>query len=565
MSAADCIEILNSSIDEERAHRDAYGPPSEAATLEVARAADAVVMSELLVAGPIGETARLERTIREWGINDALARAIPREKANTTFRPFPSLPENQVLADDFLISCGSIRLAERMLGWMHESLIAAEYREHGIGGDRVRVMVLRAADSSLGDEEIGRAGLRWESDSRMRQARRRERELMKRYRPIRPDLEEMCSLVHGAFPVYDRAYDLLDYFEECADFYLERIFGTDLLGPDDVVGGLPFRLYLAAVRVLSGLQHLHLAVLDILRLRHPGLDLRNLMAWPSSVEITIGIVSRRLGCSFDEAERLLAPLTLTSENAAAHVASGEPAWPGLIRASERAYIHPLFGLDVNPYLFLLTNLRETHRGDWDRSANLREARWQREFETMLSGGRYDQFRARGLLLKREGRHLTDVDFSAYDRDSGDLLLIQLKWQHPIGADDRARRSMARNLVVTSNDWIEAVSSWLQENGAEEMVRRLGFTPGAKPKPRLFVIARYNAQFSGRTDRDRRAEWVSWAHFKKAWQHVGGRPARDLSAFIRKDIAEAKRRHTRVGLTFRVGNLGVLLNPRRVPA
>lgn len=564
MSENDCIDILTAAINNERAHRDAYGPASEAVAFEVARAADAIVMGELLGAGPVGQTDRLERNIREWGINDAFARAIPAERTKAPFRLFPSLPENQALADNFLFSCGSIRLAERMLGWMHEGLVSSEYREHGVGDRRVRVMLLRTSDPSLGDEAIGRAGLRWESDARMRNARSRERELLVRYRQIRPELEPMCSLLQGAFPIYDRAYDLLDYFEECADFYLERIFGTDLLGRDDVVGGLPYRLYLAAVRTLSGLQHLHLAVLDVLRVRYPGLDLRNLMAWPSPVEITNDIVARRLRCTKDEAARLLAPLTLTSDNAATHATRGEPVWPALIRASERTYIHPLFGLDVNPFLFLLSNLRETHRGEWDRAANLREARWQGELQTLLHGGRYDQVRAKGLLLKCDGRHLTDIDFAAYDRASGDLLLIQLKWQHPIGADEKARRSMATNLVETGNQWIEAVETWLQDHGSEEMVRRLGFRQGVMPRPRLFVLARYNAQFSGRADRDQRAQWASWPHFKKAWQHVGGKTARDVATFVRRDMDAAKRRHGQLGQTFKVGDLAILLNPLRVP-
>ena len=170
----------------------------------------------------------------------------------------------------------------------------------------------------------------------------------------------------------------------------------------------------------------------------------------------------------------------------------------------------------------------------------------------------------GMILRKDGRQLTDVDFTAYDRRSGDLLLVQMKWQHPIGADDKARRSMARNLAETGNQWIDTVSGWLERHGAEELVQRLGFQLGATPRPRLFVLARYHAQFSGSSDRDARAEWTSWPHFRKAWQHMGRRPARDLAKFIRRDSAEAKRRHASTGLTFVVGDLSVMLNPRSAP-
>lgn len=559
-------DALAAALEKERAYRDVYGPASEPMAFEIARAADSLLMGDLLGFAPKGKLDRMELFIREWGINDALARTIPLEQGSAPFRLFPSRPENQAQVDDFLFSCGAIRLGEKMLAWLREGLVSGDYREHhdpDMGS--LKVLVLTTADPSLGDEIVNRAWLRWEADGAVRAGRSREAALAAEHRKLEPQLARTCSLMRDAFPVYDEAYALMDLFEEQGAHYLERMFGRDLFGPDDVIGGFRFCDYLAAIRVLSGMQHLHLAVFRILRARHPSLDIRNLLAWPCSVEITAGLVARRLDCSVEEAARLLDPLTMSGVNAARHGAVGDPVWPALIRASRDTFIHPLFGLDVNPHLFLLTNLRHDHRGDWDRAANGREGRWQSELAELLDGSRYDQVRAKGLLLRKDGRHLTDIDFAAYDRGSGDLLLVQLKWQHPFDADDKTRRSMARNLVEGGNQWTEAVTGWLAEHGPEEMVKRLGFTLGASPRPCLLVLARYGAQFSGRADRDKRATWTSWPHFKKAWRHAGRKSARDLAHFIRRDVTEAKRRHKGVTTTFKVGGLGVLLNPSRVPS
>lgn len=559
-------EALIAALEKERAYRDAYGPASEPVAFEVARAADNLLMGDLLGFAPKGKLDRMELAIREWGINDAFARMIPPDQGSAPFRLFPSRPENQAQVDDFLFSCGAIRLGEKMLAWLREGLVSGDYREHhdpDIGP--LKVLVLTTADPSLGDEIVNRMWLRWDADGKVRAGRSREAALMAEHRKLEPQLERMCGLIRDAFPVYDEAYALLGLFEDQAAHYLERMFGRDLFGPDDVIGGFPFRDYLAAVRVLSGMQHLHLAAFRILHARHPSLDVRNLLAWPCSAEITTGLVARSLDCTVEDAALLLQPLTMSGENAARHGAIGDSVWPALIRASRNTFIHPLFGLDVNPYLFLLTNLRHDHRADWDRAANGREGRWQSEFAEVLDGSRYDQVRAKGLLLRKEGRHITDVDFAAYDRNSGDLMLVQLKWQHPFDADDKTRRSMARNLVVGGNQWIEVVTGWLTEHGAEEMVKRLGFALGASPRPRLFVLARYGAQFSGRADRDERATWTSWPHFKKAWRHTSRRSARDLAHFIRRDATEVKRRHKGVATTFKVGDLGVLLNPSRAPS
>ena len=559
------IDALALALEQERAYRDLYGPASEPVAFEIARAADALLMGELLGFGPKGHVEKMEFAIREWGISDALSRMIPVDQVSAPFRLFPSRPDNQAQVDDFLFSCGAIRLGEKMLTWLREGLVSGAYREHyerDIG--RLKVLVLTTADSSLGDEIINRTWLRWDADNKVRSGRAREAALAAEHRKIEPQLARMCSLTRDAFPVYDQAYALIDLFEEQGAHYLDRMFGRDLFAPDDVIGGFNFRDYLATIRVLSGMQHLHLAVLRILRARHPSLEVRNLLAWPCSIETTASLVSRRLDCSIEEAKRLLEPLTLSGENASRHGTIGDPVWPALIRASQKTFIHPLFGLDVNPYLFLLTNLRHDHRADWDRAANGREGRWQSDLAELMVESRYDQVRAKGLLLRKNGRHLTDVDFAAYDRVSGDLLLVQLKWQHPFDADDKVRRSMARNLVEGGNQWTETVMDWLVDHGPEEMVKRLGFALGTTPQPRLFVLARYGAQFSGRSDRDERAAWTSWPHFRKAWRHVGRKSARDLVNFIRRDATEAKRRQKGVATTFKVGDLGVLLNPSRVP-
>jgi hypothetical protein len=239
-------------------------------------------------------------------------------------------------------------------------------------------------------------------------------------------------------------------------------------------------------------------------------------------------------------------------------------WPALIRASEQVYIHPLFGMDVNPHLFLLANPRGDHRGDWDSQTDRREKRWQAELVDMLSGSQYMALCGSGLMLRENKHDLTDIDFAAYDPVSGDLLLIQLKWQHPFDGDEKVRRSMASNLVKGANRWIDLVLDWIERNGAEVLLRRLGFALDATPRPYLFVLGRYGAQFSGGGTRDTRASWTSWPHFKKAWRQAGRKSARDLARFIQRDAHEVKRQSKGVVATFTVGDLVVLLNPIHVP-
>lgn len=559
------IDALSSAIAEERNYRDRYGPASEPTLFELARAADDYVMRGPLGLMPRNSIDRMALAIREHGINDALTRMLPAELSDREFRLVPSLPTNSEQCDNFLFSCGAIRLGEKMLAWLREGLISGEYREHNGDDGLLKVLILRTTDLSLGDEIVNRAWLRWDSDTRVRAARSHEAKLMAAHRKIEAELERICHLVQGRFPAYDEAYRFIDLFEEMGAYYLDRMFGRDMLGPDEMIGGAPFKDYLGAIRVLSGIQHLHLAALVILRRRHPDVEFRNLLTFPTAVEFTHELVARSLGCPTEYAERLLEPLTLSPHNAARHRLAGEPMWPALIRASRHVYIHPLFGMDINPHLFLLANLRGDHRKDWDSHTDGREERWQAELVDLLQGSRYTTVRSNGYMLKESKRDLTDIDFSAYDPVSGDLLLIQLKWQHPFDGDEKVRRSMVGNLAEGGNRWTAVVLDWIEAHGADELLRRLEFPVGAKPRPRLFVLARYGAQFSGRAKHDTRAVWTSWPHFKKAWRHAGRKSAQDLARFVQRDAHEVKRQSKGVFATFTVGDLGVLLNPTRVPS
>ena len=97
--------------------------------MEIARAADSLLMEDLLGFAPKGEVDRAALAIPEWGINDAFARTIPPEQGSAPFGLFPSQLDNQAQVDDFLFSCGAIRLDEKMLAWLREGLVSGYYRE----------------------------------------------------------------------------------------------------------------------------------------------------------------------------------------------------------------------------------------------------------------------------------------------------------------------------------------------------------------------------------------------------------------------------------------------------
>lgn len=560
----DPLAALEAAVARQADEVATYSSPSAAKTLELVRAIDRVVMGELLDRPDMVARSRELHAIMGWGVAHALAAVLPRAGDDPPLRLFPSLPEAQGRVDDLLFASGALSLGERMLSWLRQGLVEGRYRELGGDGvDAMAVLELRTLDPSFGSEAIGRSGLRWEGEGAIRRGRRWEEDLVRRWKGVKALVDRGSRLVAGHLPACEVDDEVLALFEEAGRHYTERMPWRDLLAPDDLVGGMPFGRYVEALQVISGLHHLHVDVMQLLRQRHPDIELRDLMTWPMPTDVLIRLIEDRVGVDSASARRLLDALTLDRDDLPDPVAGCDQPWPALIRLSDRVRLQPMFGLDVNPYLFLLAKLRRLHREEWDEAANRREHRWQEELRRLVEGPRW-RVNARGTNLTENGRRITDVDFSAYDPTSGDLLLFQLKWQHPFGSDEKARRSMAANLVGECNKWVGLVSDWLDRNGAAEMASRLSFRVEAPPRPRMVVVGRYNAWFGGSSDRDGRAAWTSWAHLRKAWLHVGDKGARALAARLVRDAAEARARHRPPAMMVPVGGLGVILNPSKGP-
>lgn len=225
---------------------------------------------------------------------------------------------------------------------------------------------------------------------------------------------------------------------------------------------------------------------------------------------------------------------------------------------------PTFGIDINPFLFLLTDLRFRYESDWFRVANNREHRWIDELAALFSAPKWEILR-HNLRLREDGKDLTDIDFATYDKEANELAVMQLKWQHPVGMDNRGRRSAGKNLFDESNRWIAAVISWLERHGIEELMRRFGFNSKCSPKVSLFVLGRYHVHLSGFDNRDNRAIWSDWAHFRRICiEEAKTLSLEQLAMRIRKDVLYARSIKRGESTMFPVGNIVVVLNPTSVP-
>jgi hypothetical protein len=561
------LERLRKALEVQRAYLSGYEKPSEPIAYETLRTLDDLFLRDLMEPERVVDTIdRQFRDISTWGVNHALSRIVPKTLLSRPFRNFPSQPSTQAKADDFVFNCATLGLSERFEGWLREGILVGELRlqpkpeRDGIGD----ILVLRSAAPSYSDEEIGLAGLRWAGEQTLAEDRSLELGLEERHRKLELALERRVDLLDGWRVIYESTREIDDHFLEWGQFYLRRKFSQDMIAPDDVIGGRPFSRYVAVLSVLSGRSQKHIAFSAILRARYPSVHIRNLLTSHSDRESFIESLARYMDADRGEIESILASLILTGDNLEVHTRSGETAWAPIVQASIDTLILPTYGLDINPFLFLLTDLRYRYEKDWFRVANNRERRWIEEIEKLFDEPRW-QTHGRNLRLREGGKDLTDIDFALYDRKANELALFQLKWQHPVGIDNRGRRSAGKNLAEESNRWIDIVFSWLDRHGVGDLLRRLGFDSSISPVVQLFVLGRYHVHLSGFDARDRRAIWSDWAHFRRS-RVEGPRTATiaEIASRLQSTVEQSRAMKSGQSLMFPVGDVAVLLNPKSVP-
>lgn len=562
------VKRLQEALGIQRAYLLGYEQPAEPLAYETLRALDDLYLRDLMEPGRVvEENERNFRRISAWGVNHALRRIIPKVPSARQFRNFPSHDQIQAQTDDFVFNCAVLELAERFEGWLREGILSGELRpfpEPGRYGMQ-NTLILRSVVPSFYDEDISMEGLRWAGDIRVAKDRPVERALEDRHRQLESELESRVKLVDGWRVAYASTPELDDYFLEWGRLYLRRKFTQEMIGPDEVIGSRPYSRYTEVLSVLSGRSHKQIAFAAILKARHASVHIRNLLTthWPR--ELFIESIARYLDADRTEIEMILRSLILTGENLEVHTRGSATVWAPLVQASTETLIFPVYGLDINPFLFLLNDLRHRYEADWFRIANNRERRWVDEIKQLFEEPRWQTY-GKNLRLREGGKDITDIDFAVFEREANELALFQLKWQQPVGMDNRGRRSTGKNLIEESNRWIGAVISWIERHGVADLMQRMAFQSRVAPSVHLFVLGRYQVHLTGFDNHDPRAVWSDWAHFQRACAE-GPQEATivQIASIIQTNIAQSRASKPGEGMLLPVGDITLILNPTSVPS
>ena len=327
-------------------------------------------------------------------------------------------------------------------------------------------------------------------------------------RRLRKRMREYVDVDPLYFIRYENDQKIVSAFERrarrLADNFLERE-----AFPDDVaIGGRTFSEWKAACEQATGRVLAHIEFASILTTKRPDVSMENILTMFARRD-DVSAVWAEAGLRPERIEPTMDALTLEIDGLDDWENAYEIPCPFYVDLGKDFVLLPCFGALTNPYFALFRHLKSTYHSDWDRGVDRREAVFRSDLRNAFGEPRY-LVPQNGFRLRRpDGSTLTDVDAVMYDRRSGTLVLVQLKWHDVFGLSLAERESRKTN-IVKANEWVGRVSAWVNGRSSTAVAQELGLhTVESDKPPLLYVIARYSARFSGEHDQDRRATWVGW--------------------------------------------------------
>lgn len=173
--------------------------------------------------------------------------------------------------------------------------------------------------------------------------------------------------------------------------------------------------------------------------------------------------------------------------------------PLLIELGSDFVFRPVSSVLRNPLHSIYALLESRDPSLNDRISNYREDWLRLYLNAMFAGTRYQ--RAEGnIKIRKNGNVITDVDAFIYDNLTGELALIQIKWQNYFTNDVKKLRSRAKNFIDEINRWTEKMMDWIDSTEILKITKNFQLKSSAniftKSKIYLFGLSKNSARMQG---------------------------------------------------------------------
>lgn len=301
---------------------------------------------------------------------------------------------------------------------------------------------------------------------------------------------------------------------------------TDLLGTS---GGL----LTAIVGIMASgyLKHIHLVDVGCTVLPEINYPM-SLTIWKPLSEIAEGL-SVFTHESMDAITEVLQRIVVTPADAAFFESADTPYIPMLIQISNLYVLSPISSIYRNP-LQGISLLQEKKRPALEQLIRSPREGWMHsELNRLFMGTRY-QLIDRPVMLKRNGKVLTDIDAAVFDVTTGTLAVFQLKWQDFGTSDVKKQKSKARNFVDQIDGWVDKANSWIEDQGLEALGGALQLK-GQVKMAKIFAIGRFSARFRsyGYAPSSPSVAVSTWLQFVRLRYQIG--PVEDVIGRLHESI------------------------------
>lgn len=410
--------------------------------------------------------------------------------------------------NSYVITCGKLAKLKRCINLARYNLATV----------RLEDGVLEIVTHWSEPEEAGYdAMLAWR---RRRGSQQGSRAIKRRAKRLRERMFRYVDFDPKFLIQYDNDTEIVSHYMHEAELIGSMFFEGEALPPHAVVGGRTFKDWKHACDRALGRILCHIDFTMLLTKKRPDLNPRDVLALAIRRE-DIEDVWRESGMEENEIAPTLEALSLDPLKVEEWSRSYDSPTSFYIPLDKTFLLTPCFGAISNPYFSLFTHLKKTYRKDWDSNLEWREHKFRMELSEAFSSERFLIPQSGFKIRRDDGSIVTDIDAIIIDKRNGRIGLVQLKWHDIYGLSLSERESRRKNLEK-ANEWVNKVEAWADGKSSRDVADAFGLSSvTSELSPRIFVIARYAANFSADAPRNKSAYWTSWPELQMARNRCEG--------------------------------------------
>lgn len=310
------------------------------------------------------------------------------------------------------------------------------------------------------------------------------------------------------------------------------------ISPDADLGGFDGALLTNMVLALVSAKLKHIIFVDEGARRHADTNYHmSLTIWKTEQELLDDMLYVT-GASEEEVRAALNWIVVGREDAVHYAREHLPGLPILIQLRPGFVLSPVTGVFRNPLHPIRMRMERRVPSLRNAFSKHREVWMREDLYGLFQGNRFHRVDGQ-MRLRRNGKTVTDIDAALFDVVTGDLALIQLKWQDFSTTNVNSQVSKARNFVAQVEDWGERVTDWIDEVGVDELRRALRIPKTWRSGHiRLIAVGRSAARLSSYGHAVSDAVLVlSWAQLVRLRYSIG--PGQDFFDMLTRAVVMEK--------------------------